>query len=258
MINTTESVAYEITGKVGLVALHNPPVNAASHDLRLGLLNAVTALQADDAVDVIAIYGAARAFIAGADIREFGKPSRDPMLPAVCLALENCPKPVIAVLHGPTLGGGLEVALATHARIARSDTIVGFPEVTLGIIPGAGGTQRAPRLIGIAATLDLATTGHRIGAKEALKLGLVDRIRDGEPREIALDSAHDVLAGTLTTRRTCDLTTPPDQPALDKAAETLAKTQPHLFSPHKCVQAVAASTGPLPEGLARERALFQG
>jgi len=256
-MNTSASVSYESHGAVGLIALNNPPVNAASHDLRHGLLEAVNVLADDADIRVIAIYGTTKAFIAGADIREFGKPGRDPMLPAICLALENCAKPAISVLHGPTLGGGLEVAISTHARIALPGAILGFPEVTLGIVPGAGGTQRAPRLIGIAATLDLVTTGKRIGAEQALALGLVDRIVAGDAKQIAQDSAADVLSGKLATRRTCDLPVVPDQAAIDRAAENLAATQPHLFSPHKCVQAVAHSTQPLAEGLARERALFK-
>ncbi len=207
-------------------------------------------------MQVIAIYGAARAFIAGADIHEFGKPGHDPMLTMVCKTIEDCPKPVISVLHGPTLGGGLEVAISTHARVALPDLITGFPEVTLGIIPGAGGTQRGPRLIGIAETLDLATTGRRIGAQEALALGLIDRIMDGAPRDVALAMAREVIAGTLATRRTADLTVIPDPEAVERVTTQLMQTQAHLFAPHKAVQAVAASTEPLDIGMARERALF--
>lgn len=253
---TSDTVSFDTEAEVGLIALNNPPVNAASHDLRRGICDAVAALEADGRVQAIAIYGVTRAFIAGADIREFGKPGLEPTLPDVCLAIENCTKPVIAILHGPTLGGGLEVAISAHARVALPTLLTGFPEVTLGILPGAGGTQRGPRLIGIAATLDLATTGRRIGAKEALTLGLIDRIAEGEPRDIAVASARETIAGTLPTRRTADLAVTPDQAALEKVAGNLSQTQAHLFSPHKCVQAVAASTLPLAEGLAVERALF--
>ncbi len=256
MHRTPESVSYEISGSTGLIALNNPPVNAASHHLRAGLLAAFQALDADPNVKAIAIYGATKAFIAGADIREFGKPPQDPILPDVCVALEASAKPVIAVIHGPTLGGGLEVAISAHARVARPDLITGFPEVTLGVIPGAGGTQRAPRLIGIPATLELATTGRRIGAEEALRLGLVDRIAEGDPRDIALTAAKDALSGALPIRRTSDLTTKPDPTALDQTTEDLRALQSHLFAPHKVVEAVRLSTGPLPEGLAAERALF--
>ncbi|MDJ0824142.1 MAG: 3-hydroxyacyl-CoA dehydrogenase NAD-binding domain-containing protein [Rhodobacter sp.] len=253
---TSDSVGYEIVDQTGLIVLDNPPVNAASHHLRHGLMQAAQALSVAEGVAVIAVYGATRAFIAGADIREFGQTPIDPTLPAVCLAIEGSRVPVVAVMHGPTLGGGLEVALSAQARVALPDLVTGFPEVTLGIIPGAGGTQRAPRLIGLAATLELATTGRRIEACEAVSLGLIDRVMDGPPRDAALAAAAEVLAGTLATRRTGDLTVPPDPEALTAAADRLAKSQPRLFAPPRAVEAVAASTGPLDKGLARERALF--
>lgn len=253
---TSESVSYETDGRIGLIELNNPPVNAASHHLRDGLMQAVQALGAQQGVEAIAIYGAARAFIAGADIREFGQPPVEPILPAVCNAIEDCAVPVVAILHGPTLGGGLEVALAAHARVALPGTVTGFPEVTLGIIPGAGGTQRAPRLIGIPATLDLATTGRRIDAEEALKIGLVDRIMDAPPREAALAAAAEVLRGTLAARRTRDLVTTPDPDTIERMAQKLAAEEPHLFAPHRCVEAIAVSTGALDRGIARERKLF--
>jgi len=254
--NSSDTVSYEIEGPVGLIALNHAPVNAACHDLRLGLVGALQALEADETVQAIAIYGATKAFIAGADIREFGKPSQSPSLPDVCLAIENSPKPVVAVMHGPTLGGGLEVAISAHSRVALGDLLTGFPEVTLGILPGAGGTQRGPRLIGIKATLDLAVTGKRIKAQDALAIGLIDEIAEGTPRDVAVQSAQKVIAGTLATRKTSALAVAPDQQALDTTQAHLAKTQAHLFSPHKIVEAIAASTGDFTAGLARERALF--
>jgi 3-hydroxyacyl-CoA dehydrogenase len=250
------TVTYEISGAAGLICLDNPPVNATSHALRKGLLEALEALVNDRSVNVIALYGAGRAFIAGADIREFGTPTQNPSLPDVCLALEHCPKPVIAVVHGATLGGGLEVALSVHARVALPDLLTGFPEVTLGLLPGAGGTQRAPRVIGLPAALDLITTGRRIDADEALSLGLIDQMTSGNPRDAALRSAQDVLSGSLPTRRTHLLTASPDPAALDAATARMARLHPNLFSPHKCVEAVSFATGPITEGLAKERALF--
>jgi len=250
-------VSVETSGPVALVALNNPPVNAASHALRAGLVQAMNDLAADPDVKVIAIYGAGKTFIAGADIKEFGKPPQDPWLPDVCNCVEAVEKPVISVLHGNALGGGLEVALSTHARIGLPGLTVGFPEVTLGILPGAGGTQRAPRLAGVPASLDLIATGKRIGADEALDLGLIDRIADGTPRDIALSAAQEVLDGTLATRRTGELATDPDMDAIAAAKTKLQKAQPNLFAPHKCVEAVAASTKPITEGLAIERALFE-
>lgn len=176
-----------------MIRIDNPPVNAISHAARVGLQNAVEQLNADATVKVIAIYGAGRTFIAGADIREFGKPSEAPILPDVCTTIENSDKPVISVLHGTTLGGGLELALSTHARVAVEGLKVGLPEVLLGILPGAGGTQRLPRLIGIPASLEMITTGRHIPATEALELGVVDRITTGDPRDVAVAAANDVL-----------------------------------------------------------------
>ncbi len=251
-----EVVSTEIVGQVGLVALNNPPVNAAGVALRTGLVAAVDALEANDAVAVIALYGAGRSFVAGADIKEFGKPPRAPFLPDVCNRLETCTKPVISVLHGAALGGGLEVAIATHARIALAGVQLGFPEVTLGIIPGAGGTQRAPRLMRMGPALDLITTGRRIGAEAAVDAGLIDRVTSGTPREVALKAAADVVAGQLPTRRTGDIVIQTDEAALTAAATSLARKQNHLFSPHRCVDAVAAAALPLRDGLAEERRLF--
>ncbi len=257
LVKASETVSHEIEGGVGLIELDNPPVNAASHDLRKGVVEAMNELEADLRVEVIAIYGAGRTFIAGADIREFGKHLREPTLPDVCLVLENCRKPVVAVLHGPTLGGGLEVALSAHVRVALPNLQTGFPEVTLGVIPGAGGTQRGPRLIGIPALLDLAISGRRIGAEKALSLRLVDRIAEGDPRSIAIASAKEALAGSLATRRTGSMQAVPDPKALEDAERRLAKGQSQLFAPHKVVEAVAASAKPLAEGLKTERALFE-
>ncbi|MBF9060821.1 3-hydroxyacyl-CoA dehydrogenase [Rhodobacterales bacterium HKCCSP123] len=253
-----EVVRTSVEGAIGLIALDNPPVNAAGHDLRAGIVAALDRLADTPEVEVIALYGEGRSFIAGADIREFGKPPRDPWLPEVCNRIEGCGKPVISVLHGAALGGGLEVAIATHARVAIRGVQLGFPEVTLGVLPGAGGTQRGPRLAGVAAALDLITTSRRIGAEEALALGLVDRVTGGDPREVALAAARDVLDGRLATRRTKDIHIDPDPDSIERTRETLARTQAHLFSPHACVDAVElAAALPLEAGLARERALFQ-
>jgi 3-hydroxyacyl-CoA dehydrogenase len=252
-----EVVRTSVEGGTGLIALDNPPVNAAGAALRSGLIAALDRLAADPAVDIIAIHGEGRSFIAGADIREFGKPPAEPWLPDVCNRLESCGKPVISILHGAALGGGLEVALATHLRVAITGVQLGFPEVTLGILPGAGGTQRAPRLVGVGPALDLITTGRRIGVEEARSLGLVDDVAQGSPRDAALAAAADIRAGRRTPRRSGDLDVVPDPDGIATVRRKLAETQAHLFSPHACVDAVeAAATLPLAEGLARERALF--
>ncbi len=254
MTTTSETVSYEIVDDVGLICLNNPPVNACGYSMRRGIFEAVKAL--GPKVQAIGIYGANRAFIAGADITEFGKPIAEPTMPEVCLALENCPVPTVAVMHGPTLGGGLEVAIAAQARVALPNLLTGFPEVTLGVLPGSGGTQRGPRLIGIRATLDLATSGRRIGADEALSLGLVDRIDEGEPREVALRFAEDAISGALATRRTAEITVQADRTALTEYANRMRKTQANLFAPHRIVECIALSTGDFTEGMDRERQGF--
>ncbi len=250
-------VSIEISGSVGLIALDNPPVNAASHAIRSGLWQAVETLQQTDGVEVIALYAKGRTFIAGADIREFGKPPLDPWLPELCNFIESASRPIVCVLHGTTLGGGLEVAMSCHARVALTGSKVGLPEVTLGILPGAGGTQRAPRLAGIATALDMITSGKPMGADEALANGLIDRIVEGDPRDVALSSAKDLLAGDLPNRKTGDLTAEPDPAAIEAMRTKLAKSQPLLFSPHKCVDAVEACHLPIRDGMKEERRLYE-
>nr|MEC9419738.1 3-hydroxyacyl-CoA dehydrogenase NAD-binding domain-containing protein [Pseudomonadota bacterium] len=250
-------VSIEINGSVGLIALDNPPVNAASHAIRSGLWQAVETLQQTDGVEVIALYAKGRTFIAGADIREFGKPPLDPWLPELCNFIESASRPIVCVLHGTTLGGGLEVAMSCHARVALKGSKVGLPEVTLGILPGAGGTQRAPRLAGIATALDMITSGKPMGADEALANGLIDRIVEGDPRDVALSSAKDLLAGDLPNRKTGDLTAEPDPAAIEAMRAKLAKSQPLLFSPHKCVDAVEACHLPIRDGMKEERRLYE-
>lgn len=250
-----QKARWDIEDKIGLIEIDNPPVNAAGAAVRQGIVAALKALEGD--VTAIAIYGAGRCFIAGADITEFGKPIVHPSTPEVCLALEACSVPVVAVVHGPTLGGGLEIALSAHARVALPDLVTGFPEVTLGVLPGAGGTQRGPRLIGIEATLDLALSGRRIGAEEALTLGLVGRVSEGAPRDVAVAAAKDALSGNLATRRTSDLTVEPAEDLLRDRAETLKVKQGHLYAPHRIVDCIAQSTGDFTAGMAYERAAFQ-
>lgn len=252
----TEPVGIETVDRVALVSIDNPPVNAASHAVRQGLQDAILKANASEDVDVIVIYAKGRTFIAGADIKEFGKPPLSPWLPDLCNTIEDSQTSVIAVLHGTPLGGGLEVAMAAHARVALRGTRLGLPEVNLGILPGAGGTQRAPRLVGIAPALDMILTGRHVPVTEALELGLVDRIEDGEVRDVALAAAKLWRDGALVPRRTGDVSVTPDDAALAAAKEATLRKHPHLFSPLRCIEAVAASTLPITEGLKIERTLF--
>lgn len=251
-----EMIAIEQLGEVALISIDNPPVNAAGLLVRQGLVQAIDQINTAATAKVIAIYAKGRTFVAGADIKEFGKPPVDPFLPDVLNRIEASVIPVISVLHGTALGGGFELALATHARVGITGLRVGLPEVNLGLLPGAGGTQRLPRLAGMGFTLDLALSGKPVGGAAALEAGAIDRLVDGDPRDVALTAAQDVLDGTLATRRTADLTVAADKALIEDSANRLRIKQPLLFAPHKIVECVAAATMPLAEGLAFERAAF--
>ncbi|MFM0631721.1 3-hydroxyacyl-CoA dehydrogenase NAD-binding domain-containing protein [Paraburkholderia xenovorans] len=259
---SADVVTRELRGKVLLVTIDHAPVNALSADVRRGLLAAVEAADADKAVEAVLIVGAGRNFIAGADIREFGKPPVPPTLPDVCNRIEACTKPVVAAIHGAALGGGLEVALAAHYRIAVDGAKLGLPEVQLGLLPGAGGTQRTPRLIGAQAALDLILSGRHASAKEALTIGLIDRL--GSSDDILAEGlayVHELLAAHAPVRRTRDAAALGDRAASLASVATAragtAKKSHDLFSPLKIVDAVeAAIEQPFDEGLRLERKLF--
>ena len=175
----TDPVRIEYDGDIAIVTADNPPVNALSQPVRAGL-HAAFEQASGSGCRAIVLNCAGRTFFAGADISEFGKPPADPWLPQVLETIESCAVPVVAAIHGTALGGGLETAMACHFRIAAPDARVGLPEVTLGLLPGAGGTQWAPRLMGVRAALDLMVSGKPIGAGAALEAGLIDRIAEGE------------------------------------------------------------------------------
>ncbi|HBV56199.1 MAG TPA: 3-hydroxyacyl-CoA dehydrogenase [Rhodobacteraceae bacterium] len=251
-----DPISIEELGAIALVCINNPPVNATGLAVRQGLQQAIEVLNSEGVVQAIGIYAAGRTFVAGADIREFGKPPMPPALPDVFNVIEDSAIPVVAVMHGTALGGGFELGLSCHARVGIEGLKIGLPEINLGLLPGAGGTQRVPRLAGIPMALDMALSGRQVAAKEALEKGLIDRLVVGDPREVALKAAQDVVAGALVTRRTCDLVTPKDDKALNDTAEMLKKTQAHMFSCHKIVEAVRASYLPRSEGLKIERQAF--
>ncbi len=248
-------------GRVLVVTIDNPPVNALGVAVRQGLQAAVEQAEADAAVQAVLIVGAGKAFIAGADIREFGQPAQPPSLPEVCNRIEACGKLVVAAIHGPALGGGLEVAMAAHYRVALPAAKLGLPEVNLGLLPGAGGTQRAPRLMGVRAAAGLMLSGQHLGAHAAFDAGLVDRVAQGtDPVAAGLQYAEELLAANAPVRRTRDIAIGDKAAALAEldalAAETAKKTR-GLFSPLKIVECVRAAVElPFDEGLARERALF--
>jgi 3-hydroxyacyl-CoA dehydrogenase len=179
-------VHLERDGDVAVVVIDNPPVNAGSAEVRRGLLEALETVAGSDGIRAAVLIGAGNTFIAGSDLREFGQPLQEPQLPEVIAAIEACDKPVVAALHGAALGGGFELALGCDARVAAPGTVVGLPEVTLGIIPGAGGTQRLPRLVGVPKAIELICSGARVPSGQALALGLIDREAEGELRTAAL------------------------------------------------------------------------
>jgi 3-hydroxyacyl-CoA dehydrogenase len=198
---SNSAVSYQLQDQLGIIRIDNPPVNALSQLVRAGLMDALEQAATDSSMALL-ILCQGRTFIAGADISEFGKPPLPPHLPDVISAIEHFSKPVVAALHGNALGGGLEVALAAHYRCALPATKLGLPEVKLGLLPGAGGTQRLPRLIGVEAALDMMTEGSPISASKASELGLLDRLIDGDLEAGAVAYCSELIADGRPTRRT--------------------------------------------------------
>ena len=202
----SDVVSYELIDNIGVISVNNPPVNALAQVVREGILNAVKEAQ-DDGSEAIVLRCDGRTFIAGADIKEFGKPPKEPGLPIVLSAIENSSKPVIAAIHGTALGGGFEVSLACHYRCAIPSAKVGLPEVKLGLLPGAGGTQRVPRIAGVKAALDMITSGNPVAASKAHDMGLVDEIIQGDDLQAgAIQYAKDLVESGAPLKRIRDIT----------------------------------------------------
>ncbi len=257
----SEVVSFHRSERVGIITVDNQPVNALSQAVRQGLVDALGKALADAEVQAILLVGKGRTFIAGADITEFGKPQKDPGLGDVIARYEASEKPVVAAIHGTALGGGLEVALACHYRVAARDAKCGLPEVKLGLLPGAGGTQRLPRLVGVPKALDMIVSGEPIGATDAKAIGLVDEVVEGD----LVAGAVAFAAGVASRRplpRARDLSANVDEtkvdPALfDKARKDAAARARGGKAPLRCVDAVKAAVElPFDEGLKRERELF--
>ena len=241
---------------VMVISVNNPPINAGSTEVRKGLLDAIQALQNDPNSSAAVIIGAGNTFIAGSDIKEFSQPLAEPHLPTVISAIENCSKPVVCALHGAALGGGFELALACDARIALEGTVVGLPEVTLGIIPGAGGTQRLPRLIGVEKSIEIICAGSRIKADEALKLGIINKLVKEDLLGNAITFARSLIGQKIRIR---DVSTPSVEASTVLAATQKAlkagKNRPNI---HKAIEMICnAITLPIDQGLAIEREVFQ-
>lgn len=255
-IRFSESVSARLEGGVLLVTIDNAPVNALSAHVRSGLMVALDHVAERPTIAGLVITGAGNTFIGGADIREFGKPPVDPLLPEVIERIETFDKPVAAAVNGPALGGGCEVALACHGRIAGEKVSFGLPEVKLGFVPGAGGTQRLPRLIGTVMAIDLIGTGRAVKAAEAVALGLADSIA-GDPVAVALAFVQEQAGKPL--RRTGMIAVPPAHAKAVGAVEAkvLAKARGQA-APAEAIRLVkAAGELDLKQGLAEERATFR-
>ncbi|MBB4566321.1 3-hydroxyacyl-CoA dehydrogenase NAD-binding domain-containing protein [Rhizobium leucaenae] len=252
----SDTISATLTDGVLVVTIDNPPVNALSADVRAGLMAALDHAEKDGAIVAVILTGPGNIFIGGADIKEFGKPPVEPLLPQVIARIEDFSKPVTAAINGAALGGGLEVALACHKRYAAPSAKIGLPEVKLGIVPGAGGTQRLPRLIGAAAAIDLIANGRIVSAGHAHKLGIIDSLIENSLIDAAIAAAKSAV--DLPLRRTGKLPVPEDsKEPIDKAdADALRKARGQ-HAPAEAVRLVRlAATSSLGEGLAEERRIF--
>jgi len=258
------TVHYEARGNIALLSIDNPPVNPLSSGVRQGLFDGVSSALADDAIEAIVLTGLHRAFIAGADISEFGAAATEGVgLGEALDKMEGSTKPIIAAINGTAFGGGLEVALCCDYRIAAATAPVGLPEVKLGLLPGAGGTQRLPRLIGAEAAVQAIVSGNPIMAPDALTMGIVDRVASGDIVDDAIAYAQEIIADGAATRKVRDLE---DKISADrgntalfeKFAANLDKTHRGQFAPAQILQCVEAAVNAesFDEGLAVERARF--
>ena len=261
----SDTVSFEKRGDVAVMSIDNPPVNALSHSVREGISEAIAELAQDADLKAAVLICAGRTFIAGADIREFGKPIVPPTLIEVVLTIARSEKPVVAAMHGTVLGGGFEVALGCHYRVALSSTKVGLPEVTLGLIPGAGGTQMLPRLAGVSTALEMITSGRHLSVQSEIGVQLVDEVVEGSSYDELLahgiNAAQSIIAGDATARRLTDVQ--PERAhdhdtVFGDARAAMAKKKRGLLCVQNAIDSVEnAVLLPLDEGLAQERNLFE-
>ncbi len=250
-------VRYETHGDIAVIRIDNPPVNASSQAVRAGLVAAADRFAAaPEKVAVLMAEG--RTFIAGADITEFGKPPMEPHLPDVIHHIEALEKPVVCVIHGTALGGGFEVALGCHYRVMLKGARIGLPEVNLGLIPGAGGTQRLPRLIGIVPAAEIFTSAAQIKARDCLTLGIVDEVSTADPFEAGMTFARKILAEGLGVRRVSEMSVPPTDPEALAAlrAKVARANRGHVCHLKGIDVAVEGTKLPFAEGMKMERAAF--
>ena len=258
------TVHYEARGNIALLSIDNPPVNPLSSGVRQGLFDGVSSALADDAIEAIVLTGLHRAFIAGADISEFGAAATEGVgLGEALDKMEGSTKPIIAAINGTAFGGGLEVALCCDYRIAAATAPVGLPEVKLGLLPGAGGTQRLPRLVGAEAAVQAIVSGNPIMAPDALAMGIVDRVASGDIVDEAIAYAQEIIDTGAATRKVRDLEDKisadrGDTAMFEKFAANLDKTHRGQFAPAQILKCIEASVNAksFDEGMAVERARF--
>src|SRR3989442_2778028 len=262
MTAITKSVDLDRRGRVAVLTVNNPPVNALSQHVRQGLHEGLKQAMSDSAAEAIGTVCAGRTFIAGADITEFGTPRTEPGLHAVLDLIEGSGRPVVAAIHGTALGGGLEVTLACHYRIGVKDARFGLPEVKLGLLPGAGGTQRLPRVVGVEEGLQMMVSGDPIRADEALRAGLIDEIVQGVLAAAGVAFAEKILNERRPLKKIRDLTDKIDaargKPEIfAEFRKSVARQTRGFRAPESIVKAVEAAVSlPFDQGIKRERELF--
>jgi len=258
--NGSAHVLYRQSGAVGVITINNPPVNALAKDVRISIAELIDLAQTDKLIKAIVICGAGRNFCGGADIREFNTPNRAvrPMTRHLMNLVEESDKPVVAAIHGPTLGGGLELAMGCHYRIVDSEAKLGLPEVHRGVVPGAGGTQRLPRLVGFQKGLEMITSGTPVDAATALEIGLVDRIvTDADLVARAIAYASKLVEQNVVPRRTSeieiDLNLKEGEAVVAEVRARLEKSARGMEAPFRCLESVANTlTMSFRDGWARE------
>src|SRR6185436_6343414 len=250
---------YKVDSGIAWLTLDNPPLNALSHGLRVGIVEGIDRAESDSKVQAIVLIGSERAFSSGADIREFagGAFYSDPFLPRAVDAIENAHKPVIAAISGACMGGGLEVALGCHYRVARADAKIAFPEVKLGLIPGAGGTQRFPRLVGLETAINLIVSGTTVPAS-LLKGPLFDALTDGVLADAARKFALELGKKGWPVRRVRDLPVkhPQGEAFLQFARTSVAAVSRGMAAPLRAIEAVGASLSTFAAGISTEQKVF--
>ncbi|HUK05914.1 MAG TPA: enoyl-CoA hydratase-related protein, partial [Burkholderiales bacterium] len=258
----SDAVSYSVRDGVAVITMNNPPVNGLGSVLRPGIMDGIRKAGSDPAVKAVVIIGSAKAFSGGADIREFNTPKMlvPPSLPEINDAQDQCPKPMVAAIGGFALGGGCELALGCHYRVALPKSQIGLPEVKLGLLPGSGGTQRLPRVVGAAQGIQMMTTGNPVPAEKAVQLGLVDEIVQGDLLQGALSFAKKLIEQKKGPKRIRDMSVKVDgdpKQFFDKARAEVARASRGFPAPLEIVACVeAAATRPFDEGRRFERERF--